>query len=288
MDLLTTAPLKLSPEAPIDLHMHTTYSDGRWTAEQLIAYLVQEGFALVAVTDHDRVDTINTVRQLAASRGLPVLAGVEMSTTWRNHPTHVLCYGFDPETTLLREVIADVKRRQHEHTREVYETLKRRGYSFPRAAELLAASGGEPQQLRDNVLLLIEHGYAPDWPRAMEILREAGQHSIHAEMAATVEAVHRSGGVALIAHPGRRERGFTFYDTALLEEVRAEVPLDGLEVYHPYHSPETIESYLAYVNEHDLLLSTGSDSHGHAGRMPIKYRAEISQRLLERLGVQVG
>ncbi|WP_069803604.1 PHP domain-containing protein [Thermogemmatispora onikobensis] len=287
MDLFT-APLKLSPEAPIDLHMHTTYSDGRWTADQLIDYLVQEGFALVAVTDHDRVDTINTVRQLAASKGLRVLVGVEMSTTWRNHSAHVLCYGFDPETTLLREVIADVKGRQREQAWEVYETLQRRGYSFPRAAELLAASGGEPRQLRDNAFLLIEHGYAPDWPRALEILREAGQRSIHAELAVTVDAVHRSGGVALIAHPGRKERGFTFYDPTLLDEVRAEVPLDGIEVYHPYHSPETIESYLAYVNKHDLLLSTGSDSHGHVGRMPIKYRAELSRRLLERLGVQVG
>ncbi|MBX5452007.1 MAG: PHP domain-containing protein [Thermogemmatispora sp.] len=268
--------------------MHTTYSDGRWTADQLIDYLVQEGFALVAVTDHDRVDTINMVREQAAAKGLPVLVGVEMSTTWRNHSAHILCYGFDPETTALRQVIADVKHRQQEQTHQVYDRLKQRGYSFPRAAELLAASGGEPQQPRDNALLLIEHGYARDWPSALEILREAGQRTIHAEMAETVEAVHRSGGVALIAHPGRRERGFTYYDPALLDEVRAEVPLDGIEVYHPYHSPESIESYLAYVKKHDLLLSTGSDSHGHVGRMPIKYRAELSRRLLERLGVEVG
>ncbi|WP_297167474.1 PHP domain-containing protein [Thermogemmatispora sp.] len=287
MDIFA-APLKLSPEAPIDLHMHTTYSDGRWTADQLIDYLVQEGFALVAVTDHDRVDTINMVREQAAAKGLPVLVGVEMSTTWRNHSAHILCYGFDPETTALRQVIADVKHRQQEQTHQVYDRLKQRGYSFPRAAELLAASGGEPQQPRDNALLLIEHGYARDWPSALEILREAGQRTIHAEMAETVEAVHRSGGVALIAHPGRRERGFTYYDPALLDEVRAEVPLDGIEVYHPYHSPESIESYLAYVKKHDLLLSTGSDSHGHVGRMPIKYRAELSRRLLERLGVEVG
>jgi predicted metal-dependent phosphoesterase TrpH len=93
--------------------------------------------------------------------------------------------------------------------------------------------------------------------------------------------------VCLISHPGRREHGFTFYDPALLDQVRAEIPLDGIEVYHPYHSPEIIEAYLEYVRKHNLLLSTGSDSHCIPGRMPIKYRAEISRQLLERLGIEV-
>jgi hypothetical protein len=65
------------------------------------------------------------------------------------------------------------------------------------------------------------------------------------------------------------------------------VPLDGIEVYHPYHTPEVVEMYLDYVRKHDLLLSTGSDSHGIPGRMPIKHRAEISRKLLERVGVKV-
>ena len=91
-----------------------------------------------------------------------------------------------------------------------------------------------------------------------------------ADMATTVDAAHRSGAVCLIAHPGRNERNFTFYDIALLDEVRAEVPLDGIEVYHPYHSPEIVKAYLEYVRKHNLLLSTGSDSHSHPGRMPIK------------------
>jgi predicted metal-dependent phosphoesterase TrpH len=107
-------------------------------------------------------------------------------------------------------------------------------------------------------------------------------------MATTVDAAHRSGAVCLIAHPGRNERNFTFYDLALLDEVRAEVPLDGIEVYHPYNSPEMVKAYLEYVRKHNLLLSTGSDSHSHPGRMPIKYRAEISRDLFERVGIQVG
>lgn len=283
-----TTNLTLSPDAAIDLHMHTTYSDGRWPVEQLIEYLVANGFDMVAITDHDRVDTVAGIQELAAQKNLPVLAGVEMSTQWRGKMGHVLCYGFDPQQNELREITETVVRLQLENSHAVHEELLRKGYEFPRQAEVLAANGGKLRRPVDNGFLLREHGYAPDWQTAMKMITEAGFRSIHADMAETVDAAHRSGAVCLIAHPGRRERGFTFYDTSLLDELRTEVPIDGIEVYHPYHAPETIESYLAYVQKHDLLLSTGSDSHSMPGRMPIKHRAAISQRLLERLGVRVG
>jgi len=119
-------------------------------------------------------------------------------------------------------------------------------------------------------------------------IREAGFVSIHADMALTVDAAHRSGAVALIAHPGRREQGFTYYDIDLLDKVRAEVPLDGIEVYHPYHNPDMVETYREYARKHRLLVSTGSDSHSHPGRMPIKHRAELSRELLERVGIHIN
>jgi len=71
-----TTNLTLAPDASIDLHMHTNYSDGRWPAQQLIDFLVTEGFALVSVTDHDHVDTVAGIQELAAQQNLPVLAGV--------------------------------------------------------------------------------------------------------------------------------------------------------------------------------------------------------------------
>jgi len=73
----------------------------------------------------------------------------------------------------------------------------------------------------------------------------------------------------------------------LLDQFRSEVPINGLEVYNPSHSPRQIEMYLSYVQTHYLLQSTGSDSHGHAKQMPIKYRAEVSRHLLERVEIHV-
>ena len=126
-----TPPLVLAPDAVIDLQMHTTYSDGTWTPEQLINYLVNERFGLVAITDHDRVDTIAPLQQLALQKQLSVLAAVEMSTSWKGEPTDVLCYGFDPEQNALIDLAQDIARRQRDNTREVLENLRENGYTFP-------------------------------------------------------------------------------------------------------------------------------------------------------------
>jgi predicted metal-dependent phosphoesterase TrpH len=283
-------PIHISPDTPIDLQMHTTYSDGRWSAEQLFDYLAQEGFGLVAVTDHDRVDTVACIQQLGTQKQVLVLPAVETSALWHGKMADVLCFGFDPHDWALRAIADDVRQRQKDNAEQVYEELLRRGYRFPRREELLAATEGKLRVAGDCANLFIKHDYINDWPTALELIRDAGYREMKANMAQTVETAHRSGGVALIAHPGRGPREpqeFTYYTPDLLDQVRAEIPLDGIEVYYPTHTSEMIETYLAYAGQHDLLISAGSDSHGPPGRMPIKYRAELYQRLLERVGIQV-
>jgi 3',5'-nucleoside bisphosphate phosphatase len=275
----------LTADAAVDLHMHTTYSDGLWPAQQLIDFLVADKYDLVAVTDHDRVDKVNEIQTLAAEKQLPVLSGVEMSTQWNGLMGDLLCYGFDPEQNELAAIAEEVVRLRIENTYEIYDNLIRKGYEFPHLEEIFAERDGKLSYPHENAILLQRHGYAADGSSAMRIVRDAGYHSIRVDMAKTVDAVQRSGGVALIAHPGRRERSFTFYYPELLDQLRRDVPIDGIEVYHPSHSQESIVAYQEYVNKHDLLMSTGSDSHCIPSRMPMKHRAELSRRLLERVGV---
>ncbi|GCE18825.1 PHP domain-containing protein [Dictyobacter kobayashii] len=291
MARLTTT-VTLRPDSAVDFHMHTTYSDGRWPAQQVIDFLAKEKFDLIAVTDHDRVDKVAEIQALGAAQSLPVLSGVEMSTEWNGSVGNgrmgdMLCYGFDPEQNELSSLTERVVRRQLENTYEVNEKLRSMGYDFPRQEELLAANGGKLRFPADNAMLLREHGHVPSWHAGIQKMKEAGFYSVRSDMAETVEAVHRSGGVCVIAHPGRRENGFTFYDIALLDQLRAEIPIDGIEMYHPYHSQDMVKAYIEYVEKHDLLGTTGSDSHFISGRMPIKHRAEISRRFLERVGVHV-
>jgi predicted metal-dependent phosphoesterase TrpH len=105
------------------------------------------------------------------------------------------------------------------------------------------------------------------------------------DLAVVVEAAHQSGAVCLIAHPGHKD-GFVTYDVRMLDILRQNIPIDGLEVYTPKHSPDQTSMYLEYAQQHHLLISSGSDSH-RPDKPPIKYRAELSRSLLERLGILI-
>lgn len=280
--------LTLAPDAAIDLQMHTIYSDGTWTPEQLMDYLVSEQFGLAAITDHDRIDTTAELQALAAQKHLPLLAAAEMSTRWNGELTDVLCYGFTPGDNALHTLAQDVARRQRENTKEMLENLRTAGYMLSDAQEL-ADLFAKPsaQQPHELVALLKRHGYGTGEPSAGKLATDAGFAWATNDLAPVVDAAHRSGAVCLIAHPGRGD-GYTVYDEALLDELRRDVPIDGFEVYYPAHTPEQIAMYLAYARKHHLLTSSGSDSHGPEKKLPIKYRAELSRDLLERLGISIS
>lgn len=282
---LSTTGLHLAADSAIDLQLHTTYSDGRWTLEPLLDYLLREQFGLAAITDHDRADTVAAIQQLALDKHLPVLVAVEMTTTWKGEMTDLLCFGFDPNHNALNDLAQDLLRRQQENTREVYENLQRQGYAL--SPDALSAILAKPssQQPHALVALLKEHGYGLGEPSAGKIVMAAGCAFATNDPAAVVEAAHRGGAVCLLAHPGR-EDGFMTYDVQLLDQFRQEVPIDGLEVYYPVHEPAQTAMYREYAQRHRLLTSAGSDSHG-PDKSPIKYRAELSRGLLERVGIQI-
>ncbi len=281
----STTGLKLTADSAIDLHLHTTYSDAHWTPEPLLDYLLREQFDLAAITDHDRADTVTAIQQLALDKHMPVLVAVEMTTTWKGELTDLLCFGFDPNRNVLNDLAQDLLRRQQENTRQVYENLQQQGYAL--SSDALSAILAKPnsQQPHALVALLKEHGYGLGEPSVGRILMGAGCTFETNEPAAVVEAAHQSGAVCLLAHPGRGD-GFVTYDVQLLDQFRQEVPIDGLEVYYPLHTPAQTAMYQEYAQRHHLLISAGSDSHS-PDKPPIKYRAELSRDLLERVGIQI-
>jgi 3',5'-nucleoside bisphosphate phosphatase len=284
----STSDLILAANASIDLQLHTLYSDGVWTPEALIDHLVSEGFGLAAITDHDRADTAASLQQLAAEKGLPLLVAAEFTALWRGEMTDMLCYGFDPQDNFLDALGRDLLRRQQENIQGVYDTLSGQGYDFGDPQDLRTVlDKPSAQQPHAMVAFVKKCGYGNDidGQSAGKILLGAGLEFATTEVAAVVDAAHRSGAVCLIAHPGRTD-GFVTYDIDLLDQLRQEAPIDGFEVYYPAHSPEQTAMYLAYAQQHDLLTSSGSDSHG-PDKKPIKYAADLSRKLLERLGIRV-
>ncbi|MFI5272935.1 MAG: PHP domain-containing protein [Ktedonobacterales bacterium] len=284
IDSTPVAPRTLAPDAAVDLQLHTTFSDGRWTAVQLLDHVAGEHFALIAITDHDRPDTIGEVQRLAAERGVRVVPAVEMSSRWQGDLCDILCFGIRSGPSDLAAIAADTRHRQAENVRAVYAALRRNGYDFPHAAELLPESAGEPRQLDDLMALMRAHGYADGMGRALEA---AGFVWMTADLGAIVVAAHAMDAIALIAHPGRGD-GFACFDADQLDLLCASIPIDGLEARHPSHTPEQVEAFVAYARAHGLLVSSGSDSHGPPGAMPIKYPAGTCRDLLLRLGIALA
>ncbi len=281
----------LTPTAAIDLHLHTRYSDGAWLPADLFETLAQRDFRLVSVVDHDQLAHLPAVMALGLERGVGVIPGVEVTTEWRGLPAHLLCYA--PPTTgfigdALRLLIDDTAARMRANTRMVYDAMLARGHTFPRQAELLADQGGQPYRAMDVAALLVGHGYAPGPGEALRMVTEAGYQQIRAPIEQAIAAAHASGALCLIAHPGRGEGEIHRYEPDEIEALLRDVPLDGVEVYYPTHTPEQVDAYAALAQRHGLLVSAGSDSHGPRQRMPLAYLAQRVAPLLERLGVAIS
>lgn len=280
----------LSPDAAVDLHLHTRYSDGAWRPADLFDVLAAGGFRVVSVVDHDQMDHLPEVAALGAARGILVIPGTEVTTEWRGLAAHLLCYaplatGFTSDA--LRAVVDDTRARMLANTWMIYEVMLARGYRFPRQQEVLANRDGKLERAVDVGTLLLAHDYATGPGEAMRMVTEAGYQQALTPLEGAVAAAHASGALCVLAHPGRGEREIHRYEPAEIEALLAETPLDGIEVYYPTHSAAQVAAYEALAARHGLLIGAGSDSHAPNTRQPVPYPAHCIAPLLRRLGVAI-
>jgi predicted metal-dependent phosphoesterase TrpH len=278
---------RLRADEPVDLQIHTVYSDGQWLPDELFTHLAARGFRAVAITDHDTLEHVESLCALGARHGVHVVPGTELTTEWRGHPAHLLCYAGQLAGDALAAVAGDTARRQQENTLAVHDELVRRGFTFPSGETVLAGEGGALLRPVDNARLLLAHGQAGDMATALAMIRDAGYRQALAPLDRAIAAAHASGAVAILAHPGRGGGEIFRFDPPLIEEMLADVPLDGIEVYYPIHSDEQTAAYAALARRRDLLVGAGSDSHGPQQRLPVAYPARSVAALLARCGVQV-
>ncbi len=283
--------LTIAPGDAIDLQMHTTYSDGSWAPDALLAYLAEQRFRVVAITDHDQVTHIPETQALGQQHGVVVIPALEMTTLWHGVNADILCFA-PLESGFIGDDLANVVRRTEEgqlaNTHAVHAELLRQGYTFPHQMEVLLAQGSELRRPGDNMLLLQAHGYAQSPGQALKMIWDAGYRSIKAPIAEGLAAAHASGAITILAHPGRSDGEIHRFDLPELVELLDEQPLDGIETYYPVHTPEQTQTYHRLAQERGLLESAGSDSHSLRHRAPIPYPAQYCAGLLARLGVSVG
>lgn len=268
---------------PIDLHLHSTASDGLLSPAAVMAEAHRRGVRVVALTDHDTMDGVAEARKAAAELGLTLIAGIELNTDSPAGEVHVLGYYVDEDDAGFQQLLASRRRGRAERTVRIVERLQRLGYDISFAdVQRIAGDGAlaRPHVAR----ALTEAGYVADMKEAFDrYLHRGGPAYVKRESFSpreAIDAIVAAGGVPVLAHPGRIK------DDSVIEELVAD-GLQGLECYYPEHDAEQTERYVAFAAEHDLVVTGGTDFHGpdshHEKRIgAVSAPADVVQRLLER------
>ena len=272
----------------IDLHLHTTASDGRATPEALVRELVAAGITIAAVTDHDTTASIDIVTAFAAPYGIRVITGIEITAVVDDEDIHMLGYGFDPHhdgmVAFLERQRADRRRR----LTEMSARLDAAGVPVDLATEIDAHGRGGGKALGRPLLAaaLVRAGHVDTISEAFERYLGRGRPAFIARVGASpaevVALVHAAGGVASIAHPVKLKRD------ALIEPLAA-AGLDAIEVFHPDHDFNAVKHYRERAQRLGLAVTGGSDFHGRdSGRINAMGRVTLPGEEFARFEARLG
>lgn len=252
------------PSGLIDLHLHTTASDGSFEPAALVALAWGAGIRTMSVTDHDTVAGIQAAAAQAAENGIAFVPGIEITAVLGERDVHMLGYYINPDsaplTTFLQTQRADRIRR----ISAMADRLAALGKPIDRDALLseCEAVGGRAVGRPMVARALVQAGHVADMRQAFDQWIGDGKAAYVARQGATpaqvIAMISQAGGIASLAHPGLLRR-----DTLIPELVDA--GLAALEAYHSDHDAKTTEHYVGMARRYDLAVSGGSDYHGEEG-----------------------
>jgi predicted metal-dependent phosphoesterase TrpH len=268
----------------VDLHLHTTASDGRCSPRELVDRAVDAGLTVIAATDHDTTAGIAEVQASARAAGIEAISGIEITSVHDGTDVHVLGYFFDPADAPLGRFLAEQRAIRVSRLVAIAERVAELGMPIDveplleNARQHPNRSVGRPQIAR----ALVAAGYVADVREAFEQWLGRGRPAFvdrpGASPAHIVGIVHGAGGVVSMAHPGR-----TSMDELIPPLVDA--GLDALEVYHSDHDQAAIARYAAIAQQYGLLVTGGSDYHGDPARSVTPGSSSLPPDDWERLRV---
>ena len=277
----------LTEGAQIDLHLHTTHSDGRWRPRQVVQEAVGRELAAIAITDHDVLSGLPEARATASELGIELLAGVELTADWDGKTCHILGYGIDPESAELQAALASGKRRMARHVRRVLHAIQGSGHNLTEGD--LARYNTRYATGTSLVLGMLERGILRGSPDARRLVALASREPRAYTAPDAIDLIHRAGGLAVLAHPARLRRGEPLLPVDVFRPL-AQAGLDGIEAWQIVHGEAAREHYRAVAYQLGLLATGGSDCHGPRStgvrigsqQVPYTVLSELRERLATR------
>ncbi len=262
-----------------DLHLHTCFSDGNFTPEELAAHGRQHGLAAMALTDHDTVEGCERMTAACAKEGIEFITGTELTAQEGGVEVHLLGYSVSPDNQKLR---TEIGRFQTVRQNRIHEMVARlNDLNVPLRAEAVFAlancrSPGRPHVARALVQAGLCGSMDEAFERFLKINRPAWVPKCKISAREGIALIQQAGGVAVLAHPGLNKTD------AVIGELAAQ-GLDGLECFHTKHTPAMSRYYQDLAQTHSLLITGGSDCHGTNKGRPLIGSVKIPYALVEKV-----
>ncbi len=249
----------------IDLHIHTTASDGTDTLPELLSKVRDKGIGLFSVTDHDNIKAAEQMPAELGSGDPVFVSGVEISCRDTEGRYHILGYGYDPERPGIREMVQKVHGLRMERLEGRLSCLEKDfGITFPaEEVELLRKLDNPGKPHIGN--LMVKYGYSPDRNTAIsEYIEKIKFKGHYISPAEAINAVLASGGIPILAHPFFGSGGQRITGGKMEERMKRlmEMGLQGVEAYYSTFTPGLISEMLTLAKKYDLYITAGSDYHG--------------------------
>jgi predicted metal-dependent phosphoesterase TrpH len=248
-----------------DLHLHTFFSDGTFSPEEVVAHGKRMGFGALALTDHDTIEGCERMAAACATEGIEFIVGSELTAEFGEHELHILGYFLDPKHPRLLSELAKFQEVRQSRIRDMVERINKLGVPL-KVDDVFALANcrapGRPHVAR----ALVKAGFCTSLDEAFERFlkrdRPAWAPKMKMSAADAIALIHEAGGLAVMAHPGLNR-----CDEVIPSLV--EMGLDGIECYHTKHSSGTAAGYLEITKRYGLLVTGGSDCHGMSKGKPL-------------------
>lgn len=262
-----------------DLHLHTYFSDGTFSPEEVVNRAKDQKIQALAITDHDTLDACPRAHEACKEEGIEFVYGTELTAEMDESEVHILGYFLNIEDEELQRRIEQFRSARQQRIYKMVECLQNMGVGIEPEEVFEVAnckSPGRPHVARTLVI----KGHCPNYESAFSrYLYNDGpawvpKTRFPAEDA--IETIHNAGGIAVLAHPGLNKRD------DLIRPLKDQ-GLDGIECFHTKHSGFQAKKYLNIAEELGLAISGGSDCHGYSKNKPLIGKIKLNQDYFDRL-----
>lgn len=245
----------------IDLHIHTSASDGTWSPEALIQNVIHAGIKIFSVTDHETVENIAAVSELVIDTDLTFIRGVEINTYSEGQILHILGYNIDTENERLNNILLKNRDFFESQNKNSIAILMEMGH--PVSPDEYCKYKNNPERGGWKALnYAIDKGLCQTYKEFFHLFDgkiDIYKMNVDVKPETAISCINQAGGISVLAHPGSGLYGNDYEKTV---SSVLEMGIEGIECYHPENSPEVTKYCLEICNKHNLYMTGGSDCHG--------------------------